>query len=179
MNFYKPAEDSCFLADFLKKYSLNNSQKILDLGCGSGIISETLINLGIKKQNITAADINPEAVKQTKKLNIKTKISDLFSNIHEKFDLIIFNPPYLPENKYDKEKDTTGGKKGDETILKFLRQASSHLKPNSKILLLLSSKTPKKRIISRIKHLNLKHQKKASRKLFFEELYIWEILTKK
>ncbi|MBI2629736.1 methyltransferase [Candidatus Pacearchaeota archaeon] len=181
MSFYSPSEDSLFLASEVAKFlsQINkedrNELKFLDLGTGSGIQSRNLINLGIKRKNILASDINPEAVKQAGKLKIKAIKSDLFSKIKGKFNLIIFNPPYLPESKYDKEKDTTGGKLGDETILKFLSEAKNFLYLDGKIFLLLSSLTPKKRIIKEIKKQKMKIRKKIIRKLFFEQLEIWII----
>ena len=41
---YKPAEDSYFFSEFLKKFFSNLKNKnitYLDMGCGSGILSET------------------------------------------------------------------------------------------------------------------------------------------
>ena len=49
--------------------------------------------------------------------------SDLFSNIKGKFNTIIFNPPYLPEDEF-KDKSLDGGKKGYEIIEKFLNKVS-------------------------------------------------------
>jgi len=167
-------EDSFFLAEETGKYLKDKDKEIeiLDLGAGSGIISETCLNLGFK--NLIAADIDIKSIRfLEKKFKSKIKIvkSDLFSKLRGKFDLIIFNPPYLPENKYDKNSDTTGGKKGDETILKFLEQAKNHLKENGKILLLLSSLTPR----ARINNTGWKIKKLANKNLFFEKLEILEL----
>jgi len=178
---YQPEEDSFFLSEELAKYlkSLSEKEKsklkALDLGTGSGIQAENLIRLGIKKENILAADINEKAIEKAKKLKIKIIKSDLFSKIEDKFDLIIFNPPYLPEIKFDKEKDITGGKKGDETILSFLKQVKSHLTKKGKIFLLLSSLTPAARIRTEIEKQKLISRKIAEKKLFFELLEIWLI----
>ena len=179
MNFYKPAEDSYFLAEIVKNYIQKIKNKnilVLDMGTGSGIQSENLINLGIKPNNITAIDINENAIKQTKKLKIKTLKSDLFEKINnQKYNLIIFNPPYLPENKFDKKPDTTGGKLGDETIIRFTQQLKSHLAENGICFLLTSSLTPEKTWKEEIKKQKLKLKKLADKKLFFEKLYVWEI----
>lgn len=103
--------------------------------------------------------------------------SNLFSKLNkdEKFNLIIFNPPYLPKNKYDKQKDTSGGKQGDETILKFLNQSKRYLDKKGKIILLLSSLTPKLKINNLIKKLKLKKRRIAEKKLFFERLELFLI----
>jgi len=175
---YPPAEDSFLLSDSIKKYliSKNKSINILDMGTGSGIQAETCKNLGFN--NILAADIDEQVLKFLKnKINIKTIKSNLFSKIKEKFDLIMFNPPYLPEDKHDKEKDTSGGKKGDETIISFLNQAKSHLTKDGEILLLLSSLTPRKEI-NKITKKYYKKKKIADKKLFFENLEVWRLKEK-
>ncbi len=172
---YLPLEDSYFLSSELEKFLKNKNKKlnILDIGAGSGIQAKTCLKLGFNK--VICADIDNEALSYLKKQKLKAIKSDLFSKIKRKFSLIIFNPPYLPEHKYDKAKDTSGGIKGDETILDFLNQAKSHMNKDSKILLLLSSLTPRKRINNLIKNLNYKKTKLAEKKLFFEKLEIWLI----
>lgn len=167
---YQPEEDSYLLLNILNKY-VKKSMKVLEIGAGSGIISEKAKQLGA---DVLAVDIDSQAIAQLKKKAINAKQSDLFSNIKGRFDLIIFNPPYLPEHKYDKQKDTTGGKKGDETIINFLLEAKNYLNKNGKILLLLSSLTPRERINKIIRKIWQKKKIKED-KLFFEKLEIWEI----
>jgi release factor glutamine methyltransferase len=171
---YAPREDSYFFSLVLKEYLKNKDKdiKILDMGAGSGIQAETCKRMGFK--NITAADIDEETVKQLKK-KFKTIKSDLFSDIKGKFDLIMFNPPYLPEHKYDKEKDTTGGKKGWETIINFLEQAKKHLTKKGKILLLYSSLSKPGVIARKAKKLGYELKSLNKKKLFYEELYIVEL----
>lgn len=171
---YQPREDSLFLSEVVKKFAKKNI-KILDLGTGSGIQSKNLLKSGVNKKFITASDIDKKAIDEAKKLGIKVVKSDLFSNIKNKFDLIIFNPPYLPKNKFDDEKDTTGGKKGDEVIIKFIKQLKKHLNHDGKVLLLTSSLTPNKNWMKLAKDSKFKVKKIDSKKLFFEELYIWFI----
>lgn len=169
---YEPAEDSYLMQEVLEKELLNKNIKILEIGCGSGILLEVLKKLGIN--NILGADINGGAVKHCKGLGFDCIYSDLFSNIKEKFDIIIFNPPYLPEDKNNKEDResklaTTGGKKGSEIINRFLQQAKKHLTKDGKIFLLTSSLT------KNINWLDYKKKLIAKKKLFFEELMVWEI----
>lgn len=87
-----------YIHDIFSKESLPNL-KILDIGTGSGCISITL-----KKElgsYVTGIDISNEALDVAKKnaLNNDVKInfvqSDIFSNIKDKFDVIISNPPYI------------------------------------------------------------------------------------
>ena len=142
---YFPEQDSYFLSNILKKeLESNKNLTFLDMGCGSCIQAKTAKKLGIK--NIMCVDIDKDAIKQAKKSGFKAINSNLFKKVKGKFDIIVFNPPYLPQHKYDKQKDTSGGKLGDETILAFLHQAKKHLNQNGKIFLLFSSLTPKTRI---------------------------------
>ena len=171
---YEPAEDSYLMQGVLKKQIEKKKIKVLEIGCGSGILLQTLKDLGVSTSNIFGVDINKTAVKKCSGLGFKCTHSNLFSNIKDKFDLILFNPPYLPEdknNKEDKESKlaTTGGKKGSEIINKFLKQAQKHLTKQGKIFLLISNLT---------KDINwFGYNKKllAKKKLFFEELQVWEL----
>ncbi|MCK9596101.1 methyltransferase [Candidatus Pacearchaeota archaeon] len=177
MSIYLPSDDSFLLSEILKKEILKLADektniKTLEIGCGSGIQLKTLKEAGLKKENIFSCDINSEAVKHCKTLGFSSVKSDLFKNIKEKFDLIVFNPPYLPEDKReprDSRVATTGGKKGSEIINKFLQQAKKHLTKDGKIILLTSSLT------KGIKWNNYKKKLLGKKKLFFEELKVWEL----
>jgi len=182
---YQPAEDSYLLQKTIIQFLKNKSKniKILDIGSGSGIQAQTCKKLGF--HNILATDINPQAVKHLKKQNLKTIKSNLFSSLelkNKKFDLIIFNPPYLPQDKRepkDSQLNTTAGKKGYELIIKFLKQARAHLNsqtpltPQANILLLFSSLSKPKIIKQKAKQLNYKFKLLNKQKLFFEEIYVY------
>ena len=172
MEIYQPAEDSYFFSNFLKKYLKNNKiNSYLDMGTGSGILSETALKF-LDKKNILAADVNPEAIKLLKQKNLKAVKSNLLEKIKTKFDLITFNAPYLPRDlrePKDSQVATTGGKRGDEISVKFLKQAKKHLSKNGKILLLISSLTP----MDKIK--KFKPKVVAKKKIFMEELLILQI----
>ncbi|MGV8142851.1 MAG: HemK2/MTQ2 family protein methyltransferase [Candidatus Pacearchaeota archaeon] len=171
---YEPAEDSFLLESVIPKYAKDKS--VIDIGCGSGILARTAKSARAK--SVIAVDINLEAIKLLKKQNISAIKSDLFSKVKGKFDLIICNPPYLPEDKdedQESQKITTGGVRGDEFILRFLNSAVKHLAKGGTILLLVSSLTPKDRIIELLKKLNLKKKVIASKKVFFEHLIVWQI----
>ena len=189
---YEPAEDSYLLNETLKEYLGNlikynqdksikrspSSLKILDMGTGSGIQAKTCKDFGF--DNVLAADINKEAVKELKKQKINAIDSNLFSNIskNERFDLIIFNPPYLPEDKQEPEDSkgaTTAGKEGYEIIIKFLKEAKSHLNKDGTILLLFSSHSKPTVIKREAKQMNYNIKLLKRQKLFFEELFVYRI----
>jgi release factor glutamine methyltransferase len=148
---YEPAEDSFLSAEIvmaeLNKYS--GMLKVIDIGCGSGIlglVAATNPNVG----KVVFADINDRALDLCR-ANISRNAgivradcdvvkSDLFSDITESFDIIIFNAPYLPEGKDDKMASAWyGGEKGIEVSKKFLGQAVDHMSNGAEIILVESS----------------------------------------
>ena len=172
---YDPEEDSFLLVKYVDKFA---EGKVLDLGTGSGIQAEAALR---HTKDVLAVDIDKESVEYVNKKGIKARISDLFSNIKEKFDLIIFNPPYLPENEVeDKESKriTTGGKYGYEILERFFSQADDYLNKNGKILIVFSSLTNKNKINKIIKENNFKFKLLEEKKIFFETLYCYLIENK-
>jgi release factor glutamine methyltransferase len=173
---YQPEEDSYLLSRVLKKEKVDLNTKILDMGAGTGIQAQTLIDRGVLLENVTLVDINTEAIKLLKKKFKKSKVikSNLFKKVKGKFDLIIFNPPYLPEDPRepaDSRIATTGGKTGSEIINKFLKEAKKHLTKEGKIFLLTSSLT---------KGINWKGYKKkilSRKKVFYETLKVFSLLA--
>lgn len=175
---YKPADDSYLLSLTLKKAVKNKKIKALDMGSGSGIQTQTLIDLGLKQENITIVDINPLAIKHLSNKFSESKVikSNLFTKIKGKFDLIVFNPPYLPIDKKepkDSRINTSGGIKGSEIINKFLKSAKNFLADNGRIILLTSTLTKdidfsgyRKKLLSR-------------EKIFFEELFVYKLKNAK
>ncbi len=176
---YKPSEDSYLMSRILKeqlpdllkeKPDLN----FLEIGVGSGIHLQTVFNLGIKKENIFSSDINSNSVDHCSLLGFNCVQSDLFENIQGKFNLIIFNPPYLPEDTNEPQDSaiaTTGGKKGNEIILRFLKDAKNYLKENGKIFLITSSLSDDINFIE----LGYNFKEIGCEKLFFERLCVWEL----
>jgi len=176
-DIYEPAEDSFLLSEVLKDrlpslLNLNKELTFLEIGAGSGIHLETASKIGVKKDNILACDIDKQAVSHCNILGFNCVKSDLFKNIKGKFDLIIFNPPYLALDKREPKnsrKATTGGKKGSEIINKFLKQAKKHLNKDGKILLVTSSLTKD------VEFGDYNKRQLGNEKLFFEELFVWEL----
>lgn len=176
-DIYEPAEDSCLLSKILKKeipelLKENKNLKFLEIGSGSGIQLQTALKSGMRKQNIFSCDINPEAVKHCKKLGFNSRVSDLFENISGEYNVIVFNPPYLPLDERESKSSrlaTTGGKSGSEIINEFLKQAKKYLDKNGRIFFVSSNLT---------KGINFQDYRRkiiGKEKLFFEELFIWEL----
>ncbi|VVB78148.1 Release factor glutamine methyltransferase [uncultured archaeon] len=176
---YEPEKDSYLLSETIKEFLKNRNKriKILDMGSGSGIQAKTCKELGF--ESITTADINPEAISYLKKQGFKSIKSDLFSKINKQmFDLIIFNPPYLPEDDLEPDDSkiaTTAGNQGYELIVNFLKQAKFFLNKEGIILLLFSSLSKPEIIKKQAKKLGYSLILLKKEKLFFEELYVYQL----
>ncbi len=181
MSIYPPAEDSYLMSRILKEQIpdlilQNKDLKFLEIGAGSGIHLQTALNSGIKQENIFSSDIDKKSVSHCNMLGFNCIHSDLFNEFKKemKFDLIIFNPPYLPEDSREpinSRKDTTAGKKGNEIIIRFLKDAKNYLDKNGKIFLITSSLSEDVSFSS----LGYEAKEIGCEKLFFERLCIWEL----
>ena len=164
---YEPKEDSYLILNYIKDYSKG---KILDVGTGSGILAEEANKYG----DVLATDIDDEVIEYFRKKGIKVIKSDLFSNVEGKFDLIIFNPPYLPEDKEeDKESKrvTTGGKQGFELIERFFSEVKNYLKKDGKILIVFSSLTGD--VFGIMRKYGFDYKILEKEKAFFEDILIF------
>ena len=190
---YESAEDSYLMSSALaseipKLLKENSDLKFLEVGVGNGINLKTVLNLGIKRENILGTDINNNSVKHCKKIGFNCIKSDLFEEfkggvsvrgnlVPLKFDIIVFNPPYLPLDKkepLDSRSTTTGGKRGNEIAIKFLKEAKKFLIKDGRILIITSSLSSN----INFKLLGYKSKKIAFGKLFFEEISLWELKIK-
>jgi len=137
---YEPREDSFLLAEQL---NIKKGMNILDIGTGSGLQAIICAKQGAE---VIATDINPEAIECAKKnaekngVEIEFRTCDLFESITGKFDLIIFNSPYLPEESAPTEKEPIDQSyAGVGKIKEFLEQYKKFLKPDGYALLVYSS----------------------------------------
>ncbi len=131
---------SLILVKVLKKYS-GLKLNLLDMGTGPyGVLSYYSFKK-LNYQSITGSDKIPELIHNSKQqmhqTTIKFIVSDLFENLPEKYDLIIFNTPYIDEDtgnnleifKTDlQRKRWSGGNTGTEIIKRFLSQLKEHLR---------------------------------------------------
>lgn len=136
---YPPREDSIFLIESLDV----DDENVLEIGCGSGVVSLHCARAGC---DVTAVDINPAAVKATRinsELNgiaVRTFVSDVYENVKGRFDLIIFNLPYLPEEDDGMEaKAWSGGPDGLGPLPALIDGMDEHLNENGRIVVVTSS----------------------------------------
>lgn len=102
--FIPRPETELMAARAISKLKKIRNPHILEIGCGTGVIS-VYIASRINKARIVATDISKKAVRLCKKNIDYLKLSDcvnvvcadLFEclNVNNKFDMIISNPPYI------------------------------------------------------------------------------------
>lgn len=124
---------------------IKDKKNFLDMGCGQFAILGQYFKMNNTSSNVTSVDIYEKFVENSvnnsilNKNNLKIKTSDLFSDIDEKFDLITFNPPYVPSSqKKDKLEFSNirySENEGIKTAYDFLVKAKEYLTPDGEILL--------------------------------------------
>ncbi|MBC7085571.1 MAG: methyltransferase [Methanomethylovorans sp.] len=173
---YEPGDDSFLLADAALDY-VNNGMNILEIGTGTGFVSAVIkANFEV---NLLATDINPHAVKCAYENGVPTIQADMFSAFKplNNFDMIIFNPPYLPTTEDDKipgwlNYAFDGGIDGTDSIRLFLQNVRSHLCYMGTLLLIISSLNDIKIINWLMRDSGLETEIVAKKKCFFEELLV-------
>lgn len=172
---YEPAEDTFLLINSLGEYSCNSC---LEIGIGKGYISKKLAK---SCKFLIGTDINLSAIKSVRKLlaeEYEKGIIELVccssaSAINTSFDLIVFNPPYLPSDKID-DYSIDGLKEGVEITKKFLKDSKRLLKSDGKIAFVISTLSNIDEIIKYTKSLGFSIKVKTKKKLFMEELIVFE-----
>ena len=136
----------------------------------------------LKDIRLIATEINPHAARCAKMNGIEVIRTDLFKGLkprHQetRFDLILFNPPYLPTSKEEKipgwlNYAFDGGTSGRETLDRFLDEVRDYLKPGGKILVLISSITGMEAVKEKMEKLGFVVEVVARKKVSFEELIV-------
>lgn len=177
---YEPAEDTYLLAENLV---VNEGDVVLDMGTGCGILG---ILAAKKARKVVAVDINPHAIRCAKmnaKLNgvmekMDIRQGHLFKAIkkNEKFNVIIFNAPYLPTEA--KEQKTwigrawAGGTTGRALIDKFISQAPSYLEEDGRVLLVQSTLSNVDETMQKLEEKGLQVRILAEKKVAFEAIVV-------
>ena len=176
---YEPAEDTFLLADNLK---VHKGERVLELGTGCGLLAILAAGDGAR---VVAADISPVALTCARENAaahgvadlIDFRLGNLFEPVKgERFNLVIFNPPYLPVR--DEEALGTpldlaweAGPKGRAVIDPFLEGLPNHLMRGGHALFVQSSLSNIAKTLVALRTRGFKVEV-VSRKLPFEELFL-------
>jgi HemK-related putative methylase len=180
---YFPAEDTFFL---IRNLHLNeNIKSVYEIGGGSGIISIFLAK-NFEKASFLVSDISLTA---TKMIQSNCKLNEVNSQIDvvcmDKLnairylspDVIIWNPPYLPEDTETKKLPIadklmlTGGKRGYEETYDLIIYLQSS-KANTSLYTIFSSIAWDEDNFEEISEKGVHLEIIKELKLFFEKLYL-------
>lgn len=174
---YIPAEDSFLLAENL---AIRHGDSVLEIGTGTGIVAMYASRITDK---ITVTDINFDAVELAEhnfKKNGIENIEILFGNLFEplknrKFDVILFNTPYLPTENGDVIDDNLnyafdGGLNGRKVIDKFLDEVKNYLNEKGIVQIIQSSLSGNEETLKKLDELGFISEIAASEHYFFEDI---------
>ena len=178
-NVYVPAEDSYLLAENLE---VENGKSVLEIGTGSGIVAMYASKLTDK---VTATDINFDAI-QLAESNFKANNIDnvelLFGNLFEpvkdrKFDVILFNTPYLPTEEGEVIEDNLnyafdGGLNGRKVIDLFLNEVKNHLNDGGIVQLIQSSLSDNDETLNKLDELGFISEIAKKEHYFFVDIVL-------
>nr|HDO81212.1 methyltransferase domain-containing protein [Candidatus Bathyarchaeota archaeon] len=175
---YDPADDSLLLADNL---AVNPGDLVIEVGSGCGIISIVAAAKGGKR--VVAIDVSPPAARNTLynvRVNgmegvIDVLVADLLNAIkpEEMFDVVLFNPPYLPvEEDGILEASWSGGKTGREVIERFIENVRNYIKFDGRCQIVLSSLMKPQTVIRKLKKIGFKAELVAEKRFFFEKICV-------
>ncbi|MFB6075960.1 MAG: HemK2/MTQ2 family protein methyltransferase [Candidatus Aenigmatarchaeota archaeon] len=173
-NIYETGEDSELLANNME---IEDNEKVLDIGTGSGVMA---LIASKNAKYVLGVDINRKAIEISKSnaynnkiKNVEFKKSDLFEKINKKYDVILFNPPYLPTEEEDRI--WSGGKNGRKIIERFSKEFKEYLKEDGKVYMVISSLTGKEEVEKIFKNEGMNVYTKGEKKIPWEILYVLKI----
>lgn len=139
--------------DTLRARNTQRPLRCLDLFTGSGCIGLAVLN-HIPNAVVDFADSDPAAIEQVRTNLEKNGIasdrarviqSDIFENIHGRYDYIFANPPYIAENNKDRVQESVGqweptralwgGEDGLKHVRRFLGEAFQYLTPDGVLIM--------------------------------------------
>jgi ribosomal protein L3 glutamine methyltransferase len=127
------------------------SPRILEIGTGSGCIAIACA-LAFPRSEVVATDISADALEVAARNLERHRVAgrvrllqaDLFEGVAGRFDLILSNPPYVPEGEladmppefgWEPREALAGGPDGLDLVRRIIRDAPAHLEPRGLLAL--------------------------------------------
>lgn len=175
---YRPGEDTMLLARAVWDVG-QDGERFLEVGCGSGAVSLVAARKGMVAH---ATDLNPEAVRLAKRnaqqndVDVVVRQGDLDAGHAGPFDLVAFNPPYLPTAPEERLPGPInlafdGGLTGNDTVMRFVDELVAKHRPG-KVLVVHSSLADAAPLVARMESLGYGHRLWATEKHAFESVTV-------
>jgi len=166
---YLPSEDTASLARALRSYE---GGRCLEIGFGSGAVLQSLVP---RFEMVVGTDILSVQQAVEAKGDAQVVLADRATCFRGgSFDLVAFNPPYLPSETID-DRTVDGGKGGVQVPLSFLDEALRVLKQDGMVVILLSDEADLDLFKRTCEGRGLVVEEKERTGLFFENLFVFEV----
>jgi release factor glutamine methyltransferase len=145
---FRPRSDTWMLVHAVRRATLPQGARVLDLCTGSGVIG---VAAALRGCAVTSVDVSRRALLSARVnarangVRVRTRRGDLFTAVPgETFDLIVANPPYLPAASEDlprrgPTRAWDAGRDGRALLDPICAAAPRHLRPGGRLLVLHSS----------------------------------------
>ena len=129
--------------NWLKRYK-GPKKSAIDVGVGSGVLSFQMLKHGFQK--VFGTDTNPNAIIGLTEFMGETKLSrkieldfgHLFGNWEKQTELIVFNPPWLPES-HNMDRNDEAIYYNENLFPDFFKEARKRLLPEGKLVIFFSN----------------------------------------
>jgi len=166
---YLPSEDTATLARVLRAYS---GERCLEIGFGSGVVLSSLLGrFGL----VVGTDLLTLAQAASSKGDAEVVLADRATCFRDSmFDLVAFNPPYLPSGAIV-DRTVDGGEGGLRVPFMFLDEALRVLRQEGSVVMLLSDEADLDSFKVECAKRGLVVSEKGRTPLFFENLVVFEV----
>jgi HemK-related putative methylase len=175
---YPPSGDTYLLLDAIH---VTSEDDFLEVGCGAGMVT---LKGARNARSVVSIDVSLDAVRNTREnlrrngLDGKCAVfqTDLLTSfkLSTKFSIVVFNPPYLPEDDMSTGLDHAliGGQTGSEVTKRFIPQVVKHLAEGGNVYVVVSTLADRDAIQKTMEGCRLDVEMVSEEPMFFEKIQV-------